>query len=154
MERTPLDNWTILICSKGTNISRFVSAKESITHVVRPLTMYIENLEEGPFALFTLCGLCIDPPRLQHQLHNEIVGHSQCCRFSLKKKPSRFFTACHSKIKECSPLHVYFLPTWQCINTLGGVSNLISGQTYSIMQRIFFTCILSIYWTQMSTDLL
>lgn len=91
MERTPLDNWTILICSKGTNISRFVSAKESITHVVRPLTMYIENLEEGPFALFTLCGLCIDPPRLQHQLHNEIVGHSQCCRFSLKKKTLKIF---------------------------------------------------------------
>lgn len=56
-----------------------------LSHAVHPLTMYIENLEEGPFALFTLCGLCIDPPRPQHQLHIEIVGHSQCCRFSLKK---------------------------------------------------------------------
>lgn len=56
-----------------------------LSHAVHTLTMYIENLEEGPFALFTLCGLCIDPPRPQHQLHIEIVGHSQCCRFSLKK---------------------------------------------------------------------
>lgn len=56
-----------------------------LSHAVHPLTMYIENLEEGPFALFTLCGLCIDPPRPQHQLHIEIVSHSQCCRFSLKK---------------------------------------------------------------------
>lgn len=104
-----------------------------LSHAVHPLTMYIENLEEGPFALFTLCGLCIDPPRPQHQLHIEIVSHSQCCRFSLKK-PSSCFTACHSKIKERSPLHAYFLPTWQW----GGGANLISGQTYSIIQRIFF----------------
>lgn len=89
-----------------------LSQLKSITHAVHPLTMYIENLEEGPFALFTLCGLCIDPPRPQHQLHIEIVGHSQCCKFSLKK-PSSCFTACHSKIKERSPLHAYFLPTWQ-----------------------------------------
>lgn len=62
-----------------------LSQLKSITHAVHPLTMFIENLEEGPFALFTLCGLCIDPPRPQHQLHIEIVGHSQCCRFNLKK---------------------------------------------------------------------
>ncbi len=43
------DNRKIL-CRTRTNVYRFGSTKENITHVAHPLTMYIENLEEGPIA--------------------------------------------------------------------------------------------------------
>lgn len=120
-----------------------------LSHAVHPLTMYIENLEEGPFALFTLCGLCIDPPRPQHQLHIEIVSHSQCCRFSLKKTLKLFHCLSLQDKRTLPPACI--LSTYM---TMGGGQTLSQVKPTPSYRGFSFTCILSVYWTQMSTGLL
>lgn len=127
MERTPLDNGTILICSEGTNIYRFVSCCTPSDHVYRkPGGRTIRTLH----AVWALHR----PTKATASVAHWNSGPLTVLQIQFKKKPSSCFTACHSKIKERSPLHAYFLPTWQW----GGGANLISGQTYSIIQRIFF----------------
>lgn len=159
IERALLDNGTILICSARTNIYRSGSTKESITHVVRPLTMYIENLEEGPFALLTVWALH-RPTKATASLAHWNSGPFTVLQIQFKKAQafsllsfkdkrmplapaSRMHTLySHNNAKKTPKKNWYIIAMKWKIATFVRSDPLHWGQTYSIIHSICFTCIL------------
>lgn len=132
MERTPLDNGTILICSEGTNIYRFVSAKEHYScctpsdHVYRkPGGRTIRTLH----AVWALHR----PTKATASVAHWNSGPLTVLQIQFKK-PLKLFHCLSLQDKRTLP-PACILSTYM---TMGGEANLISGQTYSIIQRIFF----------------
>lgn len=89
------------------NVYRFGSTKENITHVVRPLTMYIENLEEGPFtrSVWALHR----PTKATASAAHQNTGPLTTLQIAFEKL--ELFQCCGSRMKKITPTHTYITHT-------------------------------------------
>lgn len=149
MERTPLDNGTILICSEGTNIYRFVSAKEHYScctpsdHVYRkPGGRTIRTLH----AVWALHR----PTKATASVAHWNSGPLTVLQIQLKKKLQAVSLLFHCCFTAPPCMHTFYLHD----NGGGGGQTLSQVKPTPSYRGFSFTCILSVYWTQMSTGLL
>lgn len=148
MERTPLDNGTILICSEGTNIYRFVSAKEHYScctpsdHVYRkPGGRTIRTLH----AVWALHR----PTKATASVAHWNSGPLTVLQIQFKKTLKLFHCLSLQDKRTLPPACI--LSTYM---TMGGGQTLSQVKPTPSYRGFSFTCILSVYWTQMSTGLL
>lgn len=148
MERTPLDNETILICSEGTNIYRFVSAKEHYScctpsdHVYRkPGGRTIRTLH-SVWALHR-------PTKATASVAHWNSGPFTVLQIQFKKTLKLFHCLSLQDKRTLPPACI--LTTYVTMGRGGTLSQVKPTPSY---RGFSFTCILSVYWTQMSTGLL